>query len=302
MRVLRLFVYLFVAMATGWPAHAQERTAFVHLFEWSWDDIAKECGYLGEKGCAAVQVSPPNEHIQGPEWWTRYQPVSYIVQSRSGDRGAFANMVAFRNHTVSAWSVDNRWSNGANQIAFSRGDKGFVVINNENYPLKQTLFTGMAPGTYCNVIEGDFDGGACSGPTISVDGSRFAHFEVPARRAAAIHVGALVGGPAPDPDDDGIIDVRFTCENGHTYWGQAVYVVGNHGSIGNWSPANGVRLDPTAYPIWTGTLKLPASTQIQWKCIKREKADQNAGIQWQSGDNNSFATPASGAKSVSGSF
>jgi len=68
MRVLRLFVYLFVAMATGWPAHAQELTAFVHLFEWSWDDIAKECGYLGEKGYAAVQVSPPNEHIQGPEW------------------------------------------------------------------------------------------------------------------------------------------------------------------------------------------------------------------------------------------
>ena len=29
-----------------------------------------------------LQVSPPNEHIQGPTWWTRYQPVSYKMESR----------------------------------------------------------------------------------------------------------------------------------------------------------------------------------------------------------------------------
>lgn len=39
--------------------------AFVHLFEWSWGDIAVECEtFLGPKGYKAVQVSPPNEHIQ----------------------------------------------------------------------------------------------------------------------------------------------------------------------------------------------------------------------------------------------
>eukprot|EP00438_Fugacium_kawagutii_P013750 Skav218826 [mRNA] locus=scaffold2959:41923:45728:+ [translate_table: standard] len=33
---------------------------FVHLFEWSWDDVAKECeNWLGPKGYDAVQVSPP---------------------------------------------------------------------------------------------------------------------------------------------------------------------------------------------------------------------------------------------------
>jgi alpha-amylase len=41
--------------------------AFVHLFEWSWQDIAVECeAFLGPKGYKAVQVSPPNEHIQVP--------------------------------------------------------------------------------------------------------------------------------------------------------------------------------------------------------------------------------------------
>ena len=41
---------------------------------------------LGPKGYCGVQVSPPQEHIPGSEWWTRYQPVSYILSSRSGNR------------------------------------------------------------------------------------------------------------------------------------------------------------------------------------------------------------------------
>ncbi|MBT0586271.1 alpha-amylase [Alteromonas oceanisediminis] len=69
-------------------------TTFVHLFEWSWPDIATECEtFLGPKGYAAVQVSPPNEHIDVPQWWARYQPVSYVLESRGGDRAAFIDMV-----------------------------------------------------------------------------------------------------------------------------------------------------------------------------------------------------------------
>jgi alpha-amylase len=41
-----------------------------------------------------VQTSPPNEHITGPAWWTRYQPVSYKIESRSGTREQFADMVS----------------------------------------------------------------------------------------------------------------------------------------------------------------------------------------------------------------
>lgn len=73
------------------------RTAFVHLFEWTWDDIAQECEFLGAQGYAAVQVSPPNEHAviseMGFPWWQRYQPVSYKLVSRSGDRAQFTRMV-----------------------------------------------------------------------------------------------------------------------------------------------------------------------------------------------------------------
>ena len=72
------------------------RTVFVHLFEWKWTDIAQECeSWLGPKGYSAVQVSPPQEHIVAPNnpWWERYQPVSYKLESRSGTRAEFADMV-----------------------------------------------------------------------------------------------------------------------------------------------------------------------------------------------------------------
>ncbi len=70
------------------------RTAFVHLFEWSWPAIAAECeNVLGPAGYSAVQVSPPQEHHVGPQWYVRYQPVSYQLVSRSGDREQFIDMI-----------------------------------------------------------------------------------------------------------------------------------------------------------------------------------------------------------------
>ncbi|OEJ51311.1 glycosidase [Streptomyces agglomeratus] len=65
------------------------------LFEWKFDSVAKECTRtLGPAGYGFVQVSPPQEHIQGGQWWTSYQPVSYKIAGRLGDRAAFANMVS----------------------------------------------------------------------------------------------------------------------------------------------------------------------------------------------------------------
>ena len=73
---------------------AMPRTAFVHLFEWPWPAIAHECeSFLGPNGYAAVQVSPPQEHATGPQWYTRYQPVSYRLESRGGTREEFVDMV-----------------------------------------------------------------------------------------------------------------------------------------------------------------------------------------------------------------
>jgi len=72
----------------------ESRTVFVHLFEWTWPEIARECEtFLGPLGYAAVQISPPQEHVTGAQWWTRYQPVSYQLESRGGTRVQFEDMV-----------------------------------------------------------------------------------------------------------------------------------------------------------------------------------------------------------------
>ncbi|MFI5986184.1 carbohydrate-binding module family 20 domain-containing protein [Streptomyces sp. NPDC051555] len=89
-----------VAAAGTWQApHAAaappgERDVTAVLFEWNFASVAKACtDSLGPAGYGYVQVSPPQEHIQGSQWWTSYQPVSYKIAGRLGDRGAFKAMV-----------------------------------------------------------------------------------------------------------------------------------------------------------------------------------------------------------------
>ncbi|CAL2060709.1 MULTISPECIES: alpha-amylase [Streptomyces] len=65
------------------------------LFEWNYASVARECtNTLGPAGYGFVQVSPPEEHIQGSQWWTSYQPVSYKIAGRLGDRTTFKNMIS----------------------------------------------------------------------------------------------------------------------------------------------------------------------------------------------------------------
>ena len=67
-----------LVLASSVSANDVEGKTFVHLFEWSWNDVANECeSYLGPNGYHAIQVSPANEHINYPTWWARYQPVTF---------------------------------------------------------------------------------------------------------------------------------------------------------------------------------------------------------------------------------
>ena len=100
--------------------------------------------------------------------------------------GNIANMVSFHN-VVEGSAMQNWWDNGNNQIAFGRGGKGFVVINNEAGSLTKTLATGLPAGRYCNILAGNE---LCSGSVIEVDASGNATFNVGGMQAAAIHIGA----------------------------------------------------------------------------------------------------------------
>eukprot|EP00094_Tigriopus_californicus_P008880 TCALIF_08561-PA protein Name:"Similar to Amy4N Alpha-amylase 4N (Drosophila ananassae)" AED:0.15 eAED:0.16 QI:12/0.75/0.55/1/1/0.88/9/0/728 len=78
--------------------HCDGKQVVVHLFEWKWTDVALECErFLAPAGYCGVQISPPHEHVFLPEdncpWWQRYQLVSYQLESRSGTRDQFVDMV-----------------------------------------------------------------------------------------------------------------------------------------------------------------------------------------------------------------
>ncbi|CAG7724640.1 unnamed protein product [Allacma fusca] len=123
--VVVTFISLGVVFCQNDPHFVANRTTIVHLFEWGWNDIAKECEqFLGPFGYGGVQVSPPNENviaasgeIQRP-WWERYQPVSYKLETRSGTEKQFKAMVkkcnsvgvriyidAVINHMTGDWGV-----------------------------------------------------------------------------------------------------------------------------------------------------------------------------------------------------
>jgi alpha-glucosidase (family GH31 glycosyl hydrolase) len=91
------------------------------------------------------------------------------------------------------------------------------------------------------------------------------------------------------------VSQTFVCRNGNTASGQSVYVVGNTPELGSWNPAEAVKLDPTAYPTWTGTIhNLAPETAIEWKCIKRPEGAPQP-VDWEPGANNAFTSAASGS-------
>ncbi len=85
-------------------------------------------------------------------------------------------MVGFR-HLVAGTDVNHWWDNGANAIAFSRGDKGFVAINNGTTSLDTTISTGIAAGTYLDLIAGN---------PVQIDSAGAVHLTLLARSAIAI--------------------------------------------------------------------------------------------------------------------
>src|SRR5438094_6232814 len=97
------------------------------------------------------------------------------------------HMVSFR-RVVAGTDVSHWWDDGANAIAFSRGDKGFVAINHEAAPLTATIATGLAPGLYCDVLTGGRGSGGCVGTTLTVTANGVVQLNLPANSAIAIDV------------------------------------------------------------------------------------------------------------------
>jgi alpha-amylase len=97
-------------------------------------------------------------------------------------------MVAFR-RAVAGTGIANWWDNGASAIAFSRGDRGFVALNLEDATVTVDATSLLLPGTYCDVLTGGLQGGACAGRSVVVDSLGGVRLDLESRTAVAIHAG-----------------------------------------------------------------------------------------------------------------
>lgn len=77
-------------------------------------------------------------------------------------------MARFRN-VADGQPVRNWWDNNGNQIAFSRGNRAFIAINNEDYAMDVTLQTGLPGGQYCDIISGNKVNNSCTGKVVTVN-------------------------------------------------------------------------------------------------------------------------------------
>lgn len=108
---------------------------------------------------------------------------------------AIKNMVQF-SVAVKGTAAHNWWT-GWNEIAFSRGNRGFIVINaKDNGDATNTrLYTALAAGTYCDMATGNKVNGQCTGKTVTVGGDGYANISVPGANSGeetflAIHIDA----------------------------------------------------------------------------------------------------------------
>ncbi|MER5605774.1 carbohydrate-binding module family 20 domain-containing protein [Micromonospora tulbaghiae] len=138
-----------VAAATTVPAPARAAVALndsevtANLWEWNWTSVAAACtDHLGPAGYGAVQVAPPQESVKLPAsadgaypWYEVYQPVSYKLDSRFGNRQQFAAMVtACHDAGVRVYvdAVVNHMA-GTNNPAGTRGYAG-TEFSGYSYP------------------------------------------------------------------------------------------------------------------------------------------------------------------------
>jgi alpha-amylase len=140
----------------------------------------------------------PGENSKGPPsdaaGWTL--PVRCAARLEAAVEGEWVcehrdpylrEMVAFR-RVVAGTDVTHWWDDGANAIAFSRGDRGFVAINRGSAAVAAAVTTGLAAGTYCDRLTGGRRGSACAGRSVTVGAAGAVTLALPANAALAVDV------------------------------------------------------------------------------------------------------------------
>lgn len=135
------------------PNYHHGRDVMVHLFEWKFIDIARECeNYLGPNGFGGVQVSPVNENaiVEGRPWYERYQPISYKIITRSGNENEFVEMIERCNRAGVRIYVDVLPNHMTGKLGLVTGTGGSTAdVGNRSYPAVPYTVDDFHPS--CNI-------------------------------------------------------------------------------------------------------------------------------------------------------
>lgn len=128
------------AIASAGAKSSQKTTqkgVIVTAFQQNWKSIAKECKKTyGPDGVKYVQVSPPQDHIKGDQWWTSYQPVSYKLNSKLGTEDEFKKMITTCKASgvgIIADAVINHTTGFANKDTLGVGGSKYDAAN-QSFP------------------------------------------------------------------------------------------------------------------------------------------------------------------------
>ncbi len=126
-----------------------------------------------ESAPGATDTSVPDVTCGKDSQWQCTQRLTYI-------RGMVGFYNAVKGTKVTQWQDDND-----NNVAFSRGDKGFLAINNTDKPKKVSYKTDLPDGEYCNV----YVSSKCDSK-VTVNSGKI-ETTIPANSAIALHVKAV---------------------------------------------------------------------------------------------------------------
>ena len=189
-------------------------------------------------------------------------------------------MVGWHNATAATTTVSDFTATSGSVIGFHRGSLGWIGLNASGSASTATYNTGLANGTYCDVITGGATSTGCQGNTVTVSGGT-ASVTIPAHGAVAIHVNAKSGATStPTTGSCTTVAVTFAA-TATTTLGENVFVLGNRAELGNWATTGGLALSSATYPVWRGTVNLPANTSVEYKYVKKN----GSAVTWETGDN-----------------
>ena len=117
-----------------------QKGSIVELFGWPYGDVAEECDFLSVAGYLGLKITPPNEYVLTENWfeydkglnpWTYfYQPVSYNLNSRLGNKVQLKNMIYTcrkKNIRIYAQLVINQMTYQGNDIYIKHYDNNYCT-------------------------------------------------------------------------------------------------------------------------------------------------------------------------------